>query len=53
MNKINTTILVDTCTTRYSFIDDKFAEIVCQILEIGCQRLIKPKPIQGFNNKAA
>lgn len=28
-NKISEIILVDTCATRYSFIDEKFTEIVC------------------------
>lgn len=27
-NKINAIILIDTCATRYSFIDEKFASIV-------------------------
>lgn len=33
-NKINVITLVDTCATRYGFIDAKFAEMICQILEI-------------------
>lgn len=33
-NKINAIILVDDCATRYSFINKKFVEIVCQTLEI-------------------
>ena len=28
------TILANTCATRYGFIDEKFAETVCQVLEI-------------------
>ncbi len=52
-NKINAITLVDTCATRYGFIDEKFAEIVCQTFEIEPQRLTKPKPIQGFNGRAA
>ena len=39
------TILANTYTTRYSFIDIKFVEIVYQILEIELQYLIKPKQI--------
>ena len=39
------TILANTCATGYSFIDEKFVERVCQILEIESQRLIKPKQI--------
>ena len=52
-NKINAITLVDTCATGYGFIDEKFAEIVCQTLEIEPQRLTKPKPIQGFDGRAA
>ena len=52
-NKINATTLVDTYATRYGFIDEKFAEIVYQTLEIEPQRLTKPKPIQGFDGRAA
>ena len=33
-NKIKATTLVDTCATRFGFIDEKFAEIVCERLEI-------------------
>ena len=46
-------ILADTCTTRYGFIDEKFEEKVCQVLELLSQRLIKPKQIQRFDNRAA
>ena len=28
------TILADTCTTGYGFIDEKFLETVCQVLKI-------------------
>ena len=51
-NKINAITLIDTCATGYSFIGEKFTEIVCQTLEIEPQRLIKPKPIQGFDDRA-
>ena len=27
-------ILANTCATKYSFIDKKFAKTVCQVLEI-------------------
>lgn len=37
------TILANTYTTGYGFIDERFAEIVCQDLEIKPQCLIKPK----------
>ena len=47
------TTLADTCVTRYCFIDEKFAKIVWQFLEIKPQRLIKPKQIQGFDARAA
>ena len=52
-NKINAITLVDTCATRYGFIDEKFAEMVCQTLEIESQCLTKPKPIQRFDGRAA
>ena len=52
-NKIKATTLVDTCATGFGFIDEKFAEIVCKKLEIQPQRLTKPKPIQGFDGRAA
>ena len=46
------TILADTCATGYGFIDEEFAETVCQVLEIEPQRLIKPKQIQEFDGRA-
>ena len=52
-NRIRATTLADTCANGYSFIDEKFAEIVCQVLEIEPERLIKPKQIQGFDGRAA
>ncbi len=52
-NKINAITLVDTCATGYGFNDEKFAEIVCQTLEIEPQRLTKSKPIQRFDGRAA
>ena len=33
-NKIKATTLVDTFATRFGFIDEKFAEIVCEKHEI-------------------
>ena len=39
------TTLANTCATGYAFIDEEFAETVCQVLEIEPQRLIKPKQI--------
>lgn len=44
--------MVDICATRYNFIDEKFAEIIYQILEIKPQHLTKPKLIQGFDIRA-
>ena len=44
-NKIMTITLANTCATRYGFIDKEFMKIVCQVLEIKPQRLIKPKQI--------
>ena len=43
--------LLDTCATRFGFIDKKSAEIVCERLKIQPQYLTKPKPIQGFDNR--
>ena len=42
-NKIRATTLADTYATGYGFIDEEFAETICQVLEIEPQRLIKPK----------
>ena len=47
------TRLANICATGYSFIDEKFANTVCQILRIEPQCLIKPKQIQGFDGIAA
>ena len=33
-NKIKVTTLADTYATGYGFIDEEFAETVCQVLEI-------------------
>lgn len=33
-NKIVARILVNTCTIRYSFIDEKVTKIVCQVFEM-------------------
>ena len=52
-NKIMATTLADTCATGYGFINEEFVEIVCQILEIKLQRLIKHKQIQEFDGRAA
>lgn len=52
-NKIIAIILANICATRYCFIDEEFAEKVCQVLEIEPQRLIKPKQIQRFDGRAA
>ncbi len=52
-NKIKAITLANTCATGYSFIDEEFAETVCQVLEIKLQCLIKPKQIQGFDDRAA
>ena len=52
-NKIKAIILIDTCITRFSFIDEKFAENICERLEIQNQPLTKLKLIQRFDSKAA
>ena len=44
--------LADTYAFGYGFINKKFVEIICQILEIKLQCLIKPKQIQEFNSRA-
>lgn len=43
--KIKTTTLIDTCTTRFGLIDEKFMGIVWKGLEIQPQCLTKQKPI--------
>ena len=52
-NKIKVTTLIDTCAIGFGFINEKFVEIICKRLEIQPQRLIKPKPIQEFDSRAA
>ena len=47
------TISTNTYVTGYSFINKKFAEKVCQVFETKLQFLIKPKQIQGFDDRAA
>lgn len=44
--------LANNCATRYDFIDEKFAEIICQVFEITLQRWIKSKKILKFDSKA-
>lgn len=45
-------ILVNSWAIGYDFIDEKFADTVCQIIEIQSQCLIKFKQIQRFNGRA-
>lgn len=45
--------MVDLYTTGFGFTDEKFAEFICQTLEIKPKYLTKPKLIQGFDGKAA
>ena len=52
-NKIMAIILANTGATRYNFIDEEFIEIICQVLEIKPQYLIKPKQIQRFDSRTA
>lgn len=52
-NKIERILLANICVIKNSFMDEKFAEKVYQILEIKLQRLIKPKQIQEFDSRAA
>ena len=51
--KIMATTLANTCAIGYSFIDEEFAETVCQVLEIKPQCQIKLKQIQEFDGRAA
>lgn len=51
--KIKAIILVDTCTIGFGFINKKFMRIVYKRLGIQTQRLIKLKPIQEFDSRAA
>ena len=51
-NKIKTTTFVDTYATRFGFINEKFVKIIHKKLETQSQRLIKPKQIQRFDNRA-
>lgn len=44
-NRIIATILVNTYTIKFSFIDEKFAKIIYKRLEIQPQHLTKQKPI--------
>lgn len=46
-----TTILANTYTIRYGFIDKKFAKTICQVFKIKSQYLIKTKQIQEFDCK--
>ena len=50
-NKIKAKTLVNTYTTRFSFINKEFVKIVYKKLEIKPQRLTKSKPIQIFDDK--
>jgi len=43
--------LVDTGATGYSFIDEVIAQTVCDRLKIEPQRLLKPKPLKGFDGR--
>lgn len=53
IDKIKERTFVNTNTTWLNFINEKFAKISDKKLEIEPQQLIKPKLIQGFNNKVA
>lgn len=44
-NKIIATTFANICVIEYGFINNKFAKIVCQVLEIELQCLIKLKQI--------
>ena len=52
-NEIETTALLDTGATGYSFIDPSMVRRVCDKLQIEPVRLSKPKALRGFNGKQA
>lgn len=39
------TISTDTCASKYTFIYEEYAKLMCQVLEINLQRRIKSKQI--------
>lgn len=47
-----TILLANTYAIKYSFINEKFAEIVYQVLKIKPKYLIQPKQILGLNYRA-
>ena len=51
--EIHTEALLDTGATGISFMDEAMTRNVCKILKISFVRLAKPKPIRGFDGRAA
>ena len=52
-SEIETTALLDTRATGYSFVDPSMARCVCDKLHIEPVRLSKPKAFRGFDGKPA
>ena len=52
-SEIETTALLDTGATGYSFVDPSMARRVCDELHIEPVRLSKPKALRGFDGKPA
>ena len=52
-SEIETTALLDTGATGYSFVDPSMARRVCDKLHIEPVRLSKPKALRGFDGKPA
>jgi len=50
-SKLAFNALVDTDATGYSFIDTVIAQTVCERLQIEPIRLLKPKPLKGFDGR--
>ena len=43
--------LLDTSATSIAFVDKKIACYICKVLQISFIKLVKPKPIKGFNGR--
>ncbi len=50
-DRLTFNVLVDTGATGYSFIDTVIAQTVCERLQIQPVRLLKPKPLKGFDGR--
>jgi hypothetical protein len=52
-SKWNTTALVDAGATRYAFVSHGAAQQICRVEKIALVELVPPKPLRGFDGKAA